>query len=187
MIVDIFDEKHLRNTIASASKKADKILFNKATMVDIRAKQRKGSKKWKSSFEYNGDNYELKVDFDERLTPTISTEVQTCHGKYRIQANVDCSLIYVYSPHFDKRCRERYRHKHNRNDVEFVVRNYKKDGEDYKVYIDDNGDLMLLKDKGDIKVFVTYLQEHMTKNVIKEVEDNKCAILDEHIEKYDLK
>jgi hypothetical protein len=187
MIVDIFDEKHLRSAIASASKKADKILFNKATMVEIRAKQRKGAKKWKSTFVNNGDTYELKVDFDERLIPTIYTEVQTCHGKYRVQANVDCSLIHVYSPHFDKRCRERYRHKCNRNDVEFIVRKYTRGGEEYKVYIDDNGDLMLLKDKGDLKVFITYLQEHMTKNVLKEVESNNCALIDEQIEKYDLK
>lgn len=102
MIVDIFDEQHLRCAIASACKKSDKILFNKATIVEIRAKHRKGAKKWKSVF-------------------------------------------------------------------------------------DDNGDLMLLKDKGDLKVFITYLQAHMTKNVFKEIDNNKCSLLDEQIEKYDLK
>lgn len=187
MIVDIFDEEHLRSAIESARKKCDKILFNKATIVAIRAKQRKGAKKWKSMFVDNGNTYEIQVDFDERLTPTISTEVQTCHGRYRIQASIDGSRIYVYSPHFDKRIRERYRHKNNRNDAEFDVFKYTKNGEEYSVLMDDNGDLMLLKDKGNLKVFITYLQAHMTKNVLKEINSNKCSLLDEHIEKYDLK
>ena len=187
MIVDIFDEKHLRCAIASACKKSDKILFNKATIVEIRAKHRKGAKKWKSVFDDNGNTYELQVDFDDRLTPIISTNVQTCHGRYRVQASVDGSRIYVYSPHFDKRIRERYRHKNNRNDAEFDVFKYTKNGEEYSVLMDDNGDLMLLKDKGDLKVFITYLQAHMTKNVFKEIDNNKCSLLDEQIEKYDLK
>lgn len=187
MIVDIFDEEHLRSAIESARKKCDKILFNKATIVEMRAKHRKGAKKWKSVFDDNGNTYELQVNFDDRLTPIISTNVQTCHGRYRVQAAVDGSAIYVYSPHFDKRVRERYRHQKNRNDAEFDVFKYTKNGEEYRVLIDDNGDLMLLKDKGDLKVFITYLQAHMTKNVFKEIDNNKCSLLDEQIEKYDLK
>lgn len=65
--------------------------------------------------------------------------------------------------------------------------NIQKNSENYDVYVDDNGDVILIKNKGDLKVFITYLQAHMTKNIYKEIALNNCTSLDEHIEKYDLK
>ena len=188
MIVDIFDEKHLRTAISSARKKSRCMLHSKKIQVEIMRRHRKGAKSWKGSFDCGGNLYELEVTFNTNYQPFIITNVQTQHGTYTVQASLSEQYIHVYSPHFSKRSKERYRYGYKgERDVCFQVYQYTKNSENYDVYVDDNGAVILIKNKGDLKVFITYLQAHMTKNIYKEIALNNCTSLDEHIEKYDLK
>lgn len=188
MIVDIFDEKHVRTAISSARKKARCMLHSKKIQVEIRTRHRKGAKSWKGYFDCGGNLYELEITFDINYQPVITTNVQTTHGMYTVQASLSEQFIHIYSPHFSKRSKERYRYgSKGERKVCFQVYQYTRNSENYDVYVDSNEDVMLIKNKGDLKVFITYLQAHMAKNIYKEIASNNCTFLDEHIEKYDLK